>query len=204
MNCIILGDKYQQGMKSKGCAALIEIKNKSNILLNQYATLKSIFNEKINITYVYGFDNKKFLDFIENSKIKISIEFNDKFNIYNQAFSLSLVKNIDYNDDLMIIDGYQKLNKNMFKKFDQIAGSKIFMKDSKNCNNNSVGCTINNGKIEHLSFDLDNSIHDMYYLDKEFVGNLFAILEQTKYHNNFIFELINKLIDNGLAIKAIN
>lgn len=203
MNCIILGDKYQQGMKSKGCAALIQINSKSNILINQYNILKSVF-KNINIIYVYGFDNKKFLDFIETSKMDICTEFNDKFNTYNQAFSLSLVENMVKDDNLLIIDGYQKLNKTMFKKFNPSNGSTIFIKDSQNYDNNSVGYTINNDCIQHFSFDLNNSIHDIYYLDKTFVAPLFNILQQKKYHNNFIFELINKLIDQGLKIKAIN
>lgn len=203
MNCIILGDKYQQGMKSKGCSALIQINSKSNILINQYNILKSVF-KNINIIYVYGFDNKKFLDFIETSKMDICTEFNDKFNTYNQAFSLSLVENMVKDDNLLIIDGYQKLNKTMFKKFNPSNGSAIFIKDSQNYNNNSVGYTINNDYIQYFSFDLHNSIHDIYYLDKPFVAPLFNILQQKKYHNNFIFELINKLIDQGLKIKAIN
>lgn len=202
MNCIILGDKYQQRMKSKGCAGLIKINKKYNILLNQYEILKSTF-KNINIIYIYGFDDKKFLDFIKSSKLDISIKFNSNYNIYNQAFSLSLVKDDLINDDLLIIDGYQKLNKNMFKKFDFNKGSSTFIKNMHSNINESIGCIIANGYIEHFSFDLQNSIYNIYYLEKKCVNSLLNILKQVKYHNNFIFELINKLIDQGFKNMAV-
>lgn len=201
MNCIILGDKYQNGMKSKGCAGLIDINKKTNILLNQYQTLKSIF-KNIKILYIYGFDNKKFMDFVTSSNLDIQTKFNSRYQTHNHAFSLSLAKDLVHDDNLLIIDGYQQLNKNMFKKFDEQSGSKIFIKSKQKHNGDSVGCIMNNNSIENLSFDLDNSIYNMYYLDKQYVSALFRMLENTKYHNNFIFELFNKLIDQGLNITA--
>lgn len=203
MNCIILGDKYQQGMKSKGCAGLININKKTNILSNQYQTLKLLFKH-INIVYIYGFDNKKFMDFVNSSSMDIQTKFNSQYNVYNHAFSLSLAKDLLEDDNLLIIDGYQKLNKNIFKKFDENNGSQIFVKASNEQNNESIGCIINkNNNIEHFSFDLNNSIYDIYYLDKKYVSSLFKILSQTRYYNNFMFELLNKLIDQGLKIKVI-
>lgn len=202
MNCVILGDKYQQGMKSKGCSGLIHINKKLNIISNQYKILKSIF-KNIKILYIYGFDNKKFIDFIETSNMDIRTKFNSQYNVYNHAFSLSLAKNCIDNDDLLIIDGYQKLHKNIFKKFDQTRGSTIFIKHNTELNRDDVGCIINKNNVEHFSFDLNNNIYNIYYLEKKYVNALFEILEKNKYHNYFIFELFNKLIDQGLNIRAI-
>ena len=65
MNIIILGDKYQKRMKSRGCVGLIKYNNK-NIISHQYKTLHSIF-PNANIIYVYGFDNKRFISYINKN-----------------------------------------------------------------------------------------------------------------------------------------
>lgn len=202
MNAIILGDKYSKGMKSKGCSGLIPISRKKNILQNQCDILYSIF-KNINITYIYGFDNKKFIDFYEKSNIDINVVYNPNFNQYNYAFSLSLVKEL-FNTDVIIVHGYRVLNKTMFKNFHTKNGSQIFIKQEKPDDKSGAGCIINNEVIENFSFDLDNVIDDVYYLDYD-CANYFGsyLLNNKTYHNNFIFELLNKSIDSGHIIKSI-
>lgn len=204
MNCIILGDKHQQGMKSKGCPALISINQKTNLLINQYTILKSLF-KNINITYIYGFDNKKFTDFVSQSDLDIQTFYNSHHVTNNQAFSLSLAHNLlSNNENLLIVDGYQKLNKNIFKKFKENNGSKIFLNKKEDYNReNSVGCIIHEGSVTNFSFDLVNSIYNIYYIDKQHIKELKKMLKEKKYFNNFIFELINKLIDQGLKITPV-
>ena len=82
MNCIILGDKFQKGMKSKGCSALLKINKKLNVLNNQYSVLKEII-PNINITYVYGFDGKRLLEYYTNNALNISLVLNEKYNPKN-------------------------------------------------------------------------------------------------------------------------
>lgn len=200
MNCIILGDKFQKGMKSKGCAALIDVSKKTNILQHQCAILRSYFND-IDITYIYGFDSKKFLDFCNDSPMDIGTIFNTHYQLHNQGFSLSLARHLLDNDTL-IIDGYTKFSKNIFKKFDKTNGSQVFISSS-TVDQDAVGCVINkdNGNIENFSFDLDNGIEQIYYLNRECSLKLSQILENTKYKNCFIFELLNMIIDAGYIIK---
>lgn len=202
MNCIILGDKFQKGMKSKGCAALISLNKKHNILQHQYNVLKSSF-ENINITYIYGFDSKKFIDFCKDSDLTIDMIYNQDYNNYNEAFSLSLAKNILEQDETLIIDGYVQFNKNIFRKFDRKIGSQVFI-GTKDKEENSVGCIIHDNYIENFSFDLDNNIEQIYYLNKDSSLKLKQVLDNTKYNNCFIFELLNILIDSGHTIKPKN
>jgi CTP:phosphocholine cytidylyltransferase-like protein len=200
MNCIILGDKYQKGMKSKGCAGLIDLNKKTNILQHQYDILKSFFKD-IDITYIYGFDSKKFLEFCKDSDLSMKIVYNEHYTIYNQGFSLRLAKDILANTDTLIVDGYIKLNKNIFKKFDRDIGSQVFINNTAN-EGDRVGCVINSDNlIENFSFDLDNNIEQIYYLDKQSCAKLGSILDNPRYNNYFIFELLNLLIDAGYNIQ---
>lgn len=203
MNCVILGDKYQCGMKSQGCSALIKINKNINNILHQYNALLSIFGENINILYVYGFDSKKFIEFYEKSNLKIKLIYNEKYNSYNEAFSLSLVKNYLSYDNTFIINGYQKINKILLKKIDNNK-SYIFINKNHHNNSETIGCIINKKNlVESLSIGLDNSIYDMYYLNNGCSKSFFDILDDKKNYNNFIFELLNKTIDSGYEIHTL-
>jgi hypothetical protein len=199
MNCIILGDKYSKRMKSKGCCALIEINKKYNILENQYYTLKSIF-PKINIVYVYGFENTKFLNFISKKNLEITTIYNINYNKYNQSYSLNLAKSF-LNNDTLILDGYSVLSKSMIKKINNKGNSQILI--SNNINKyDTPGCVIVDKCITNFSFDLDNNIKNIYYLDKISSNILYETLNENNY-NYFIFELLNKIIQKKQTLKPI-
>lgn len=203
MNCIILGDKYQNGMKSRGCCALIKTNKNTNMLTHQYNILSSVFSN-IKIIYVYGFDNKKFIDFYKQCNLNVNIVYNENYNRYNQAHSLSLAKDFMLNGETIIIDGYQKINKSNIKKikFNQNC-SYLFINKNSTCDSERVGCIIDGDTIKSLSLDLSNVIKDIYYFNKECSRDLSCILNDKKNQNNFIFELINRLIDNDHNIKPI-
>lgn len=198
MKIIILGDKYQKGSKSQGCAGLIKINNNSNILENQYLILKSSFPDS-KIFYVYGFDNKKIISYFENKKLNINFIYNEKYDEYNEGFSLSLIK--EYIDsETLIISGYNIFSPNCFKKFDT-THSQVFVDNSEN---SKIGCIINNKNIlENIFYDLDNKIHSMFYLNKP-DAIIFNNLLQSKIYNAFLFELINTCISSGCNIKLKN
>ena len=201
MNCIILGDKFQKGMKSKGCSALLKINKKLNVLNNQYSVLKEII-PNINITYVYGFDGKRLLEYYTNNALNISLVLNEKYNLHNQVFSLSLANHL-FQDSVLVVDGYKQLNKKIFKKFDQDNGSQIFITNNINKDNYVPGCTAIDNKIEYFSYDLDNNIANIYYFSKADASAIQNLLTQEKYYNSFIFEILNRAIENGIHFKPL-
>lgn len=204
MNCIILGDKYRNGMKSRGCSGLLRASGKETYLDQQYSILSSIFPES-NILYVYGFDNKKFLEFINKSSLRIDVIYNEYFNNYGEAFSLSLARERLSGGDTLVIDGYQKINKAMLKKIKlNKEYSYVFVDKNKKHDSESVGSIINEDNfIESLSLDLNNIVQNIYYLNSSCSKTLYSILENKNNYNNFMFELLNKLIDHGHKIKPI-
>lgn len=203
MNIIILGDKFQKRMKSKGCVGLLKTYNHQNILQNQLGILNAVFKSPT-IAYVYGFDSKKFLSFISkhNDLLKnVNLIYNPEYDQYNYAHSLYLAK--DYLDsDCLVLFGDSSLNSKVFNRFDVTDGTQIFINKYIK---NKLGCIINNQIIENISYDLDNYLYDIYYLSKNHASYIKTVLETNIVHNYFIFELINKLIvSNNCLIKPFN
>jgi hypothetical protein len=111
---------------------------------------------------------------------------------------LGLVQEL-FNDDVLIIDGYEILTKKIFKKFNS-TDSGVFVSSS--FGHDAVGCVINkDGNIENFNFDLTNSLQNIYYLNKRCATATRNILKNHRYCNYFIFEILNQLIDNGYVFK---
>lgn len=195
MNCIILGDKYKKGMKSKGCSALISF-NKSNILHNQYSVIKQNF-PNCKIIYIGGFESKKIESVVSKQYQDIIFINNELYDQKNEGYSLFLSKDF-LDENTMIISGYSLLEDKLFRVFCPGDYSHVFISSK---NDNEIGCAIQNNSVLHIDFGLDNHITDMYYICKAHIGYLKSIVEDNSFHNCFLFELINKLIDKELTIK---
>ena len=192
MNIIVLGDKFQKRMKSKGCVGLIKINNKSIIQL-QHKTIKHLFPES-KIVYVYGFEGKRLHTFLTKNILlnnDIIAVYNSHYEKYNNAYSLSLIADF-LDDDCLILFGDTIISKKTFAKFNTNNGSQVFLSKK---NKNRLGCIINDGKIENISYDLDNYLSEIYYLTKEDMLTIKHLLNNKVNSNYFIFEIINKLID---------
>jgi choline kinase len=200
MNIIILGDKFQKRMKSKGCVGLFKTKNTYRIV-EQYQTIKKIF-PIANIFYIYGFESKKLLNSLEkyqNLIRDVNFIYNDNYNEYNYGYSLSLVSE-HLRDDIIICFGDTSLsNLHLLGIKDQF--SKIIISN----NTSGLGCVISNSKIENIFYDLENPIEEIYFIKKQDSSILKEILDKKSLgiNNMFIFEIINKMIDKNVVFKPI-
>lgn len=199
MNFIILGDKFQKRMKSKGCVGLIKINNKP-LIEHQYSIIKESFpNAKI--IYIHGFESKKFLSFIyKNNKIfkDLITIYNPNYDKYNHAYSLSLAKDYLIKDSYILF-GDSVLHKKTFVGARDSQVSHVFINKKYK---NKLGCIVNNSKITNIAYDLDNYLSDIYYISRTQSGVLTQILNPVNY-NCFIFELINIMIDMNQTIKPL-
>jgi len=197
MNIIILGDKYQKRMKSKGCVGLIKLYNK-NILTHQYKILKTKF-PNANIIYVYGFDNKRFLSYVNKNIMSysdIKLVYNPHYEQYNNVYSLSLLR--DYlNQDCLILFGDHIFKNNTFDNFKRTNESQIFINVK---TKTKLGCIINNDTIENVSYDLDNYLSEIYFISKNQIQTFRNLITNPAHHNYFIFEILNKMIDTNQKI----
>lgn len=199
MNFIILGDKFQKRMKSKGCTGLIKLTKHKNIFQHQYETINDSLPEA-NIVYVCGFESKKFISFVEknfkNTK-NLHIIQNHHYSLYNYAYSLYLAKDF-LNDSCYLCFGDNILETKFFTKIDVNDNeSKIFINNKKK---SKLGCVVENATIQNIFYDLDNYLSNVYYISKDHISNLLEIVSNPSYHNYFIFEIINKLIDRNQNI----
>lgn len=195
MNVFILGDKYEKGMKSKGCQALIKYKN-SRIIDCQIDYLNKHIKYN-NIVYIAGFDHKALKSYANKKQYsKFHILYNPNHNTTN--YGDSLLVGVDFlNQDCMVIYGNTLLNNVNIKAINHNQ-SAVFITKKKEDKKNNLGCIINQDRITNIDFDLQNAIHhDIFYISAPDTEKIKHMLLNTHSHNNFIFELINKLIDDG-------
>ena len=200
MNIIILGDKYQKRMKSRGCIGLIKHNNK-NILTHQYKTILSTF-PSAQIIYVYGFDSKRFITYFSKNSAhypNLTLINNDKYETYNNTYGLYLTKEY-LNDDCIVMFGDNIIKRSLFDSFRPTSESQVFINRKVKTR---LGCVINNNKIENISYDLENYLSEIYYLSKDQIDIFRDLVTNPKNHNNFIFEIVNKMIDLHQSIKPL-
>lgn len=197
MNIIILGDKYQKRMKSRGCVGLIKLNNK-NILTHQYKALKHKFpNSKI--VYIYGFDNKRFLSYIHKNLLSypdLLLVHNQYYEKYNNVYSLSLAQQY-LHQDCLIMFGDQLVKQQTFDNFKHTQESQIFINSKIKTR---LGCVVNNSNIENISYDLDNYLSEIYFISKAQVETFRNLISDPIHYNYFIFEILNKMIDYNIKI----
>jgi hypothetical protein len=196
MNIVILGDRYRKGNKNQGCIGLIKINKSTNLLQQQYRSIKASFGNA-NIYYIYGFEYKKFGLYIENNKHNISYIYNQHYEKLNEGFSIGSIIN-DLYEDTLIIDGSNILSPKAFINLDHGVSQVFIDKTSKS----NIGCTINHNIVENIFYDLDISVHNMFYIAKKDLPVLKNELSNPKSHNMFLFEIINCCINNGVNFKA--
>lgn len=196
MKFIVLGDKFQKGMKSKGCPALIKTQDNVPVFVRQYEVIKTKYPSS-EIVYVSGFESKRLNNYLlKNHMPDISLVFNENYGTSGDGHSLSLVSN-SLDDDTFIIFGHTFLCRQMFSRFNLNNGSQIMISP----NDNNLGCILNDGVVTNIAFDLPTSIDNIYYVSKTDIDMLSEYATQTRYRNYFTFELINKMIARGVDIK---
>jgi CTP:phosphocholine cytidylyltransferase-like protein len=196
MNFIILADKYIKGMKSKGGTGLVKVNSRFNLFETQHKIItKNFKNPKI--IYVYGFDGKKISHFFDQRKYSNVIPiYNENYEKYNNTYSLSLAQKY-IEKDFFILFGYSIFKKQIFENFNK-SNSQIFLN---NKTKNHIGCIVDNENVNHICFDINNYIMDIYYISKADAPLMKELCTTPRYKNYFIFELLNKMVDMGVCIK---
>ena len=195
MNFIILADKFQKGMKSKGAVGLLDY-NKTNVIQYQLSVINKNF-PKAKVVYVYGFDQKKVECFLTTKIKNVTSIYNPYYSDKNYVYSLYVAKEY-LNEECFISFGDILFKNNTFKNFQGKKTSRIFLNQN---NKNQLGCIIHDNKILNISFGLNNYLTNMYYLSKQDAKTASEIICQPKIHNYFIFELANKLIDANVTLE---
>lgn len=199
MNCIILGDKYAKGMKSKGCPALLSYSKKINIIQHQINFIRKFLPES-QIVYVYGHCSDNFDDFLKEENIDINKIYNPEYDKYGQFNSLSLAKDF-MNSDCLIFDGYSILKKpyiNNIKKNQK--ESFVVLEET---DDGGAGCIMLENKIKNFGYNLPYNIKNMYYLNTEALDLVKKLSLSKKHKNYFMFEILNEILEENIVIKPV-
>lgn len=199
MIALIIGDKFQKGMKSRGCQATLPYNKIHNYIQHQHKILSSGDINKV--LYIYGFNNKKYQAYLQavNNLNNITSIYNPQFELKNDTYSIYLAREeiTKVSDDLLIFFGNTSLDRKQLNKIEHNV-SGLF---ADNQRLSDIGCICDDGKVENVGFDLDNSIQNIYYICKSDLNYFMKIVGNSQNHNRFIFEIINQMIDNNITFK---
>jgi hypothetical protein len=195
MNCIIIADKPFKGIKSKGWSGLLQINKTENLIDNQIKVIKKSFPGS-KIFYIYGFEHKKVEDYLENNNQNIVPVYNENYDTFGQLYSLSLISHY-LNENTLIFFGDIILKPSVFKDLNK-KYSQLYVKK----NYSDLGCVINSkNEIEQISYNLENYISEIYYFKKEDLQQLQTYTKNYAFRNYFLFEIVNRMIDQGMKLR---
>jgi choline kinase len=199
MNCIILGDKYAKGMKSRGCPALLSYNKRNNIIQHQINFIKKFLPES-KVIYIYGHCSDSFDDFIKKDNICINKIYNSEYEKYGQFNSLSLAEKF-MDSECLIFDGYSNLKKSYIRNIKKNKKESFVVLDNKN--SDGAGCVVVENKIKNFGYSLPYSIKHIYYLNKEAMSFVKRFCSSNKHRNYFIFEILNEILEQNVFIKPV-
>lgn len=196
INFIIIGDQPTKGAKVKGWNGASLISERKSIVSSQISSSK-ILGKDTRILYVYGFDHKKVENYFELNYKQTKLIYNKEHINLGETHSVSRTSNY-LDSDSLIINSKCVLKPSTFKNLNR-KHSHIFTTK----NHNQLGCHIENNKISHICYELDNYITDMFFIAKKDIELFRSMVINKKHRNCFIFEIINKMIDKGCDFRSL-
>jgi hypothetical protein len=197
-NIFIVVPEITKGMKSIGSKALLPIKNNISVLEYQIQQIRK-FNKKSRIFIGTGFESEK-IKKITQKYTNIYYVDNKEYNNTNQSkLIVSLIKDFDINNLLIISNGVIFRNNPFTYDTDD---SKVFMLD-KPKNNFIIGST-ESDNLEYLFYDMPVLWTECVFFNKSSIQQIKDISIIRNIDQFYIFELINTLIEkyNTLFVKT--
>lgn len=162
------------------------------------------------ITTIYKTFPKAEIIVVTGINTSLLIPYRTKFRIVeNQLFdstrdgeSIRLALNNIHHEDILIINGNIFFNKPTIDSIGKT--SSLIYESNGQLPSTEVGMTVVNNEITMLEFGLDKKFTDICFLSRENTDKLYEIVCNPKNSKLFLFELINKMIDNGSVFEAIN
>jgi choline kinase len=203
-NIIIVGAKPIVGMKSLGAVSNMSLVGKKTVLDIQLQNLNKRFICD-NIVYVGGHMGDKIV-FPSYKNQHISYVYNPEYDDKNNGYSLKLVLEHLTHPNTLILFNKTIFNYKIFDSLIKNPISSIFVDNSPK-NTYRIGCNLNQntGLVNNLFYGLNNKTCGIYFLQNdEHVKFKNTLLYKKNIDNNFIFEIINDIIEDGGRFQAIN
>ncbi len=201
---VLICDKPAHRMKSYGPTPLIELNKKKQKLIDQQIEIIKHAFENFEIIICCGSDSYKIAEYIysKHSDINIRVIENQIHQQSNSCESLRISLNNTGNNNVLVMSGYTKINKGLFRNFDfqhsHVIATKLFAKGF------DVGLNMNKtNQAEHFSFGATLCwLETIFLRGNSIIDNLMKIISQEEYKKKFIFESLNTLIQENNKIKT--
>lgn len=196
--CFIFSYEITRGMKSIGPKGLLKSKRSKELINYQIDSMK---DRHIDIYVILGFGIDKIKKKIEHQNV--SIIDNNLYESANHGYALELIlDNYDPNKyDGCIIMGSGILCHSDIKT-NILSGAKnqpiLYYSNNSNTTSFPIGFTIIDSVVQHMFFNLSENIwNEILYLDNKSL-NKYKNIYDKNMRNMFLFEIINKSIDQGI------
>lgn len=185
---VIMACNIDKGMKSFGSKGLMTFHNKK-LLDHQISWIKKKKPKNTEIIIVANFDYFRLKkSFGQTVKVVDSQSNNPIYAGCNEA----------RNGDICFIDYGCLFDPSLIHKVDNFQNSTIITTDKST--DLSVGCIVNQDKIEHMFLDLpQDKFCNVFFLSENDTNKIKAE-HFYKRHNLLYFEIINKLVDSGSVV----
>lgn len=193
-------------IKSLGNKGLIKISHNKYLIDYNLSMINKFYNNS-NIIVVGGFESKKLLKYLTNSKAftkskndlnYIEHQPDDRWNIGKSIYE-ALINN--ETESATIYNSSLFLDPKIFITAKKQTSSFVLCKSGKA---DGVGCVTNNNLITQCFYGLENTIYDFLYLDKNALSFLKKHIINSNIDKLYLFEIINLCVDNNIEIKLVN
>jgi choline kinase len=193
---IILNALPDKKIKSLGNRCLVQIKKNKNILDHHIDSIKTIFRNP-QIILVCGFDSKKVKKYVDTTYKNILYVEHDINDLTNIGQSLQYALEKISGSNCLVLNANNLLHAGALEKIRHSLDHTFVLTGS---TNGDIGFISDNGIVQNCYYDLPNQIYDVLYIEE----NQLDIIKNIKNISQlYLFEIINKCIDNGMSIKPL-
>ena len=184
-------------MKSYGPKSLIQLDTPNNTVINnQLKVIKKLFSKYI-IILICGFESDKIMNYVPQDIIVIE---NERYLETNIIRSLSIGLRATTGKHVLIVYGDLAFNHYALNcNFDESC-----MIINKTMSSEGVGCIIQNGYVENISYDLENKWGQIVYLTGKELDLFKHFCWDSNNEKKFGYEGLNEVIKQGGKFKAID
>jgi hypothetical protein len=197
---IILNGLPDKKVKSIGNRCLVQIKKNQNILDYHIQNIRKIFKNP-EIILVCAFDSKKIKKYVEQKYSNIIFLEHDIEETTNIGQSLETALKKVSHKNCLIINANHILHTTAIDKIKHSLEDTFILTSTTKCSDIGFIKSKKNQVIENCYYDLPNQLYDILYIK----SNQFNIIKDIKNLSRFyFFEIVNKYIDSGMVIKAVD
>ncbi len=190
ISLIVLSSDISNRMKSYGPKSLIKIDDKT-ILEHQIEIVAECF-PTFETILICGFEADKLMNNAPSGVVKVE---NERYETTNNIKNIGMALRACTSDRALIVHGDIIFNKETISENDFDNSFLTIEKDEQI--QDSIGCNIIDGYIEHMMYQLPNRWTNIAYLTGKELKYMKQIAWNREKENLFTFEAINDIINKG-------